>query len=223
MVVARHSIRLIFLAAGILHTQVSCLKDMPRSEEDLPHALQWNPDLAFPLGKDSFGMNQESGFDSVHWEPDTNGIPKWVNELEVVMAGKVDIDLSSMSQNLDDVDQILFRLNMYNGFPHEMSTQAYFMGADGNPVDSMFESGAILVNPGGITGNGEIIDPAVLRSDVIMDQERIDRIWQVTEILFRAVIRDVEAEEIDTAMINYYHNYHFDLDVGMMVSLSLEL
>jgi len=212
------------MVTGALLVPVSCLKDMPKNEEDFPRVLQWNPDLAFPLGKESFGMNAESGFDTTLWDLDpVSGFPKWVNQVEVEMSGRVLLDLSSASQDVEDIHEILLRLNMSNGFPHEMLTQAYFIDENENRLDSMFSMGPILVNPGGIPGNGEVIDPATLRTDVTLSHERILVIWDAKEILLRAVISDIKPEELDTATIDFYHNYHFDLDIGMMVSLSLEL
>jgi len=211
------------LLAIMLPVMFSCLKEMPESGEDLPQSLQWNPDLAFPLGFDSFGLNAESGFDTTLWELDTlfPHLPLWVDEVSVEMTGRVPFDLASLSQDIDHINEVLFRLNLYNGFPHEVLAQAYFVDINENLIDSMFATGRIPVNPGGIVGDGETIDPAVLRKDVVFDHDRLEPLEQATEIILSALITD-HSENIDTAMIDYYRNYHFDVDIGVMVSITLD-
>ncbi len=66
-----------------------------------------------------------------------------------------------MTSSLEDLNQILFRINMYNGFPHDVLAQAYFVDIDMNEIDSMFSDGHITLNPGGIQGNGETIEALV--------------------------------------------------------------
>ena len=130
---------------GLLLILSSCMKDKP---ESFPGELEWNPALAFPLGDDSFGLNAESGFDTTLFELDTiTELPKWVGEFEVVMEGRIPIDLSSFSENIDDINQVMFRVNVFNGFPHEAQAQAYFIDIGMNMIDSMFSAGAIPVPP----------------------------------------------------------------------------
>jgi hypothetical protein len=208
------------VAAGLLCSPVSCLKDMPESADDLPQSLQWNPDLAFPLGADSFGLNEASGFDTARWDPDTiTGLPRWVSQLEVEMTGTVPVDLSSLSQDIDHVNRVLFRINLYNGFPHEAMAQAYFTDLDGNRIDSMFGSGPVAVNPGGVVGNGESIDPAMFRRDVVYNKEQVRSLAQAVEIRMQAVFAH---PDVDTALIPFYANYHFDVDVGIMASITID-
>ena len=129
---------LVFILLGA----VSCLKDLP---ESVPDTLEWNPEVAFPLGEDSFGLNAVSGFDTSLLDLDTiTGLPDWVEKVEpfeVVMKGTLDINLSSISDNLDHLNRILFRVNAYNGFPNEILAQAYFQDAGLNTIDSMFSEG----------------------------------------------------------------------------------
>jgi len=210
------------LVTGILLVPVSCLKEMPRSEKDLPQSLQWNPDLAFPLGNDSLGLNEGSGFNDALWELNADSIPVWIDQGTVEMSRSIPFDLASLSQDIDHVNGVLFRLNLYNGFPHEVITQAYFVDLEQNRIDSMFGEGPETVNPGGIVGIGETVDPSYLRRDVTFSKDRIELLGQATEILVNAWITGY-ADDIDTALIDFYRSYQFDVDVGIMVSIILDL
>lgn len=188
--------------------------------ESVPDTLEWNAEVAFPLGEDSFGLNAVSGFDTSLLDLDTiTGFPEWIDHLEVVMEGTLDINLSSISENLDQINRLLFRVNAYNGFPNEVLAQAYFQDAGMNTIDSMFSEGPMEVPAGHKEGNGETIKPAYARQDAVFDKEQIQPLANATVIVFKATILIFD---LDSTLIPYYPTYHFDLDIGAMLDLSIE-
>lgn len=204
---------ILLLFSGLL---VSCLKDKP---ESLPEKLEWNPGLAFPVGIDRFGLNAESGFDTTLFELDTlTGLPEWVGRVEVTMTGRVDFDLSAFNSNNEEIKQILFRVGLFNGFPHEVLAQAYFIDEGENLIDSMFSDGAIPLPPGTPILNEEIINPSKLIVDAVFGEERIQGLYQSTEIILKAVIAN---PEIDTTLIPYYRQYYIDMELGILTDLTL--
>ena len=149
----------------------SCLKDMP---ESIPENLEWNPELAIPLGEENYGLNLESGFDTLLFELDSlTGLPEWIEMQVIILEGRMDFDLSTLSENLDHVNRILMRVNIYNGFPNDLLAQAYFVNDNAQIVDSMFNSGSMPVPPGTVIGDGETIDPAYRRKDALFDTQRL--------------------------------------------------
>jgi hypothetical protein len=214
---SRHTGRFLVMAWFALGMSLSsCLKDLP---ESLPKEVDWNPELAFPLGQDRFGLNPESGFDTALFQLDTlTGLPQWVNEVEIVLEGSIEFDLSSLNESLDDLQAILFRVNVYNGFPNEAHAQAYFMDAASGFIDSMFREGAIAVPPGRLLGNGESMDPSAARRDARFDGDRLEALQDATGILLRATLKN---PEIDTSLIPWYPDYYIEVDIGAMLDLSL--
>lgn len=203
--------------AGLLFLSVSCMKDKP---ESLPQHLVWDPEVAFPIGSDSFGLNAESGFDTTLFDLDTiTQLPKWVSMVEIVLEGSVDFDLSSLNANVDELNSILFRASVFNGFPNDVLAQVYFLDSGSNFIDSMFTEGAIPVPPGKVLGNGETIDPAVARQDAVFESDRIESLEDVSVILLRAIILN---PEIDTLLIPYYPYYEINTEIGAMLDLTIE-
>ena len=206
-------ISLLLILAGFS----SCMKDKP---EDFPEKVIWDPELAFPIGMKQYGMNAESGFDTTLFEEDpSTGLPLWVNKVEVLMEGSIYFDLSKLDSKIDSVDWIMFRLGIYNGFPNEVMTQAYFLDATSSVLDSMFSEGPHTVPPGTPISEGESIDPSYSRIDATFDRERLSSLENTTEILFRALFLN---RYIDTNLVPYYPNYEIDVEIGMMTKLTIE-
>lgn len=194
---------------------VSCLKNKP---ESLPENLVWNPDLAVPVGIDRFGLNAESGFDTTLFELDTlTGLPKWVG-IEVIMTGRVDFDLSAFESSNENINRVLFRVGLHNGFPHEVMAQAYFTDEGSVVIDSMFSEGAIPVPPGVPLGDEVIIDPSALIVDAIFEDDRLEELHRATEIILKATIVN---PEIDTTLFPYYRYYYIDMELGIMSDLTI--
>lgn len=195
----------------------SCLKEMPKS---LPERFEWDPELAFPLGEKQFGMNQESGFDTALFQVfDTlTGLPGWVFTTELLFEGTVDFNLASFSENTDHLNRLLLRIQIENGFPQEFLTQGYFR-VSGLEVDSVFPGGPVLLGPGTPVKGGETIRPYTILHDIVFSRERLVALQDVTGILFRVLIMNVQ---LDTAHIPYYPTYHFDVGMGAMIDLDLE-
>lgn len=205
---------ILLLISGFL---LSCLRDKP---ESFPENLEWNPELAFPIGIDRFGLNAKSGFDTTLFELDTlTGLPEWADpEVELLMTGKVKFDLSAFEASNENINRVLFRVSLHNGFPHEVMAQAYFRDEAAIVIDSMFSEGAIPVPAGVPLRDERIIDPSVLIGDAVFEDDRIEELHRAIEIVLKASIIN---PEIDTTLFDYYRSYYIDLELGIMTNLTI--
>jgi hypothetical protein len=195
----------------------SCMKDKPEAQ---PENLEWNPQLALPLGEVEFGLNSESGFDTVLLEEDTvSGFPLWMDQSVVVMTGVFDFDPSTITENLDKLNRILFRVNSSNQFPHTMYSQAYFRDGGGTYIDSMFLEGPVESPAAKVSDMGGLIDPGLAQHDALIEGERIPGLANAQSILFQS---SFFVENVDTSLIPAYPTFLFQIDSGLMLDLSFE-
>jgi len=200
----------------LLFVAVSCMKDRP---EELPQHLVWNPELAFPLGKDTFGLNAESGFDTSLFELDTiTGLPDWFEEDTIYLEGTMDFEVSSLLNNLENINRILLRVNIYNQFPHEVYSQAYFVDDAMNYIDSIFHEGPETTGPGQVNKDGSVTS-AHSRKDAVFDRERVFALGSATSVYFRA---GFFISDVDSTLIPYYRDFEYIVDMGAMVDLITE-
>jgi hypothetical protein len=203
--------------AGLLLLLASCLKDKP---ESFPEEIVWNPELAFPLGSDTLGMNEESGFNMTLFDLDTlfPYLPRWIDEAEIPLDGSIEFDLASLNASTEEINRILFRFSILNGFPNDLLAQGYFLGQDSIRIDSMFEGGPVAIPPGKVRGSGETIEPARVTQDALFGRDRIGPLEDASMIQFRTTIVN---PEIDTTLIPFYPDYTIDVEIGAMLDLTL--
>lgn len=195
----------------------SCLKDAP---ESLPGTIQWNPELAFPLGEDSYDLFNVTGFDSTEIDLDTvTGLPEWVERVEVVMEGELDMDLAAIMANIEQINGILFRVNFENGFPDEIFAQGYFRSNGGPDLDSMFSGGPVPVPPALIREDGTLQKAGTAQQDATFNRDRILALENATTLYLKAffVVTDP-----DSSLIPHYPGFQFSVQLGAMFDLSLE-
>jgi hypothetical protein len=203
----------VLLAGTVLFLMLtpSCMKDKP---EALPENLEWNPQLALPLGEEEFG------FDTLLLEVDTvSGNPLWMDLSEVVMTGVVDFDPSIISDNLDKLNRILFRVNSSNQFPHTMYSQAYFLDGGGTYIDSLFQEGPVESPAAKVSDMGKLIDPGLAQHDALIEGERIHALTNAQSILFQSIFI---VGNVDTSLITAYPTFLFQIETGLMLDLSFE-
>jgi hypothetical protein len=201
----------------LLLLAVSCMKDRP---DALPDKLEWNPEFAIPLGADEFGLNAKSGFDTSLLEYDTiSGLPGWVEKDTIFLEGVMDFDMSSILENLEHINRILLRVNIHNGFPHEVYSQAYFRDAGMNTIDSLFDMGPVTTPPARIAQDGSLQNYGYSRVDAIFSVERLMSMRASDAMYFRA---GFFVAGVDSVLIPFYRDFEYVVDIGAMLELSTE-
>ncbi|MBN1133317.1 MAG: hypothetical protein JXR52_10480 [Bacteroidales bacterium] len=208
----KYSLFLILVAVA----PFSCMKEAP---ETLPEEFDWDPEIAFPVGETSLGMNEASGFDMVLLDTnDLTGYPYWVELLNLPIEDSADFDFRNFFGASEQVTRILIRVNVTNEFPETASLQAYFRNSNGILLDSMFTDVPMLVERGDVNEQGEPVRPSFSSEDVVFTGDRLDNIQNCATISFRLLIDNPGP---DPDFIPFYPTYHIDIQLGAMFQLTL--
>lgn len=196
----------------------SCLSDMPDS---ISSDSGLNPSIAFPLGKTSVGLNSVSGFNEALLEtnPLTNE-PYWVEFEQIPLSYSMQFNMGDIYQNSEEVVELLFRLNIYNGFPADVQVQVYFLDYSGFATDSVFSDGPLGLNPATAKDNGEITSKPHEQKDILFNSERIDNLQFVDRVMVSVVF---STEGIDKDLVEYYDDYLVDVQIGVKANLKFGL
>jgi len=197
----------------------SCLKDVPEDFNN-PES-EWNPSFSVPIGYTTLAMNEESGFNMALFNDlDNSGFPDWIDEIDIPFNYSIPFNMSEITPFSEQIVQIMFRINTYNGFPAIAKGQIYFQDESFQIIDSAFVDGALSVGAGTIIGNGEEIHPTYLKRNIFIDGARLDKFLNVRNILIEGAIENLL---LDTALIDFYRNYTLDVQLGLQVELKLSL
>ena len=211
----KYSYLLILISIIIL--SFSCLDDVP-DDFDNPKST-WNPNFSIAIGHTSLGMNEGSGFDTLLLLIDAmTGFPFWIEEVDVPLIYTMPFDMEELGEFSEEIISVMFRLNFYNGFPANAKAQIYFLDIYNQVIDSLFSNEPLLINPGTINANGELVKKHHYQSDVFLSQDKIDNLSTVRNLLIKGGIQNLA---LDTALIDNYPSYSLDIQMGLQVELSL--
>ena len=195
----------------------SCLDDVP-DDFDNTETI-WNPSFSVAVGQTSLAMNEESGFNmDLLNDGDLSGFPDWIDEIDLEMEYKMPFDMEGITDFSEEIIRVMFRLNIDNGFPAVAYAQVYFLDINENAVDSVFVNGSSSFDPAEANSNGEIVKKMYSQNDIVFENDKIDNLSTVRNILIQGGINNLS---LDTALVDYYPNYSFDVQMGLQVEISL--
>lgn len=131
---------------------------------------------------------------------------------------KKDINLDSTFKNLEDieeVEEVSFRLFMENDFPIDVDFQLYFMDDNNNLIDSLITSDQLLIESATVGADGRIITPNVYTVDISMNKARF-------ELIRQASIGKIEAKLNTYNNGSGYPDVKFFNDYGLSVKLGVQ-
>ncbi|HBX52623.1 MAG: hypothetical protein A2W98_14630 [Bacteroidetes bacterium GWF2_33_38] len=118
------------------------------------------------------------------------------------------------------IDWILFRLNVDNGFPTDMSIQAYFCDSVYNKLDSLFLDETELIQSGVIDSDGRVVEKTYKTTDLLFSHNRIEGLKDCKYMLFKGTVTTTNNA---TVLVKFYSDYTIDLKFSMQAQIGLPL
>jgi hypothetical protein len=192
----------------------SCLNDLP---ESISSDVEVNTSLAFPIGETSLELNEISGFneDLLQINPLTNK-PYWVEYEEIPLVYSMSFEVGDIYQSAEEIVQLVFRLNIYNEFPSDVEIQLYFFDSNGFMQDVLFQNGPLELKAAKVDENGTVLSKTHEKKDIVFESGRIQNLQLVNTLTVSVVF---STKGIDENLVQYYQNYHVDIQIGVKADL----
>ncbi len=195
-------IAVFFIAPG-------CLKDFP---EQFPTEYEWRPLLAFPIGDADFGLLIPHGFDTLLMQQDSTGIYMYDTLDQIPLYGSIGFDFEKVLGKRDEINMALLRVNTYNGFPIEVTVQAYLKDYRDSIIDSLFIP-ELIMKRGILSGGGQTAVAVHSQREILFDEERLDILEQTKNITFKGELNSVP----------FFHKYFFKVQMAAILGINSEL
>lgn len=90
-------------------------------------------------------------------------------------------------QNLKDIEYAEFKMIADNGMPIDLSVQGYFLGENGQVLDSLFQNvlGGQLLRGASVNANGDVIAPTQQIAYIPIDAPKLNRVRAATRLALR--------------------------------------
>ena len=196
----------------------SCLKDAPKYVEG-PSSI-WNPDISIALGYSNLMMNSESGFDTTLLRDlSQSGFPDWIDLIDIPLNYSISFDFGEITEETDDIERVMFRINTANSFPVSAEAQVYLVNSNDRIIDSLFSEASVL-EKAMVEADGRVVRRSISQTDIVFEDQRLDNLENLREILMRTKINNMD---LDTNLIPHYTDFVLDIQVGLQIKIKTDL
>ena len=121
----------------------------------------------------------------------------------------------------DDIEELvymLFRFNLTNGFPIDVSAQIYFVDENYLVLDSLITTETNIL-PGAITGgypDYRVIESVNKITDILIDRSRLNNVLNSEYLIFKTSL-----STSDQQLVKIYEDYHIGIKLGTIAGLNI--
>lgn len=152
-------------------------------------------------------------------------------EVELPLWGYIDRfhGTDTMEFNLEEefedpevIERLLIRINIDNGLPIFVESQAYFLNENHEIIDSVIQANDIrLIESATIDNNGQVISKTNKTIDLEITGERLEQIMATKHLLYKASASTTNAANDE--VIKIYPDYEVDFNVAIEADLDINV
>ena len=188
------------------------LSSLPDSLSYLPDSLAGLPDSIAIKVLDSLGVANSLGLDSIYY----NNQIRYLFQKKIPLNDNFDYSFSDIIEEYDNIDSLLFRIYVKNGFPTNTNIQIYMVDSANNIIDSLFATPSNKnFPPANIDDNEKVLEPSVGSVDVPFDSTRIKKLKLTKNVLFNV---DIYATSDKIQKIKFYSYYEIYIKLGVRLT-----
>jgi len=145
-------------------------------------------------------------------------LPLYLRISEAVTTDTLAIDLSDLDDSMsDDVEEVSLKLNVKNDFPLDVNLMILFGDSlSGNVLDSLEVD---LLKAAEVDDNGKTIAPEIYTTEISLDSDQIDALFDANQILLDIKIASYDFEN---KAVRLYTNYTFEIEAGVRIKSKIE-
>jgi hypothetical protein len=127
----------------------------------------------------------------------------------------------NFNEDLSQLESVMFRLNIDNGFPVELKSQITFLDDNYNPIFSTFNTPESVVSPALVDNNGRVNQRIKKITDINLTQDQILLLSGVKYVLLNAVAQTLDGT--NGQVIKLFDDYTLDFKLGLQVQGKINL
>lgn len=196
------------LYAGLIICTVlsSCIK---HDYSNVSDSFSWEPIVSGPFYKQELTSNLYLGDNDFKYD--------YINLGEVNIGDTIDFDFDDIF-NVDEVQQLMFRIEIKNGYPADLKIEANYLDTDFNLIKPVLQE-PLQVGQPKVDDKGNVSEVPILLHDEYVNAETISEISDAKHIFFLVNLTNVDDREV---VVDQLDTYKVDFNLGIRAYLKIE-
>lgn len=152
-------------------------------------------------------------------------LPFWGRATLFAMQDTLDFNVADAIKDsgdftMDNIEYVMFKLNVENGMPMDVIFQLYFTDTLFNVYDSLFytPTESQIIQSGVLNSAGRIVAPFTKISEIKFENARLQKLRPVQKVLIRGTVKTTNNA---TENVRFYSDYAIRVKFGMQVQASV--
>ncbi len=186
-----------------------CVKeDLSKISDD----FIWEPTFSFPISELDLGTDDYNGSQGFLGYYNTNQ--------EVLISEYTKFSFNDITNNAEEVKELMFRFNIENNFPANLEVYGYYIDQFGNIIKSILQDPPLDINAAETNDDGNVIKSNSIIHDISLHAEDDELINSVRQILLIIYFKELDESP---NVIQQIDNYNVDVSVGVRAALEVPL
>ena len=127
----------------------------------------------------------------------------------------------NFNEDVSQLESVMFRLNIDNGFPVELKAQIVFLDQNNLPVFTVFNTPESVVSSALVNSSGRVNQRTKKITDINLSAAQIALLPNVKHLLIRAVSQTLNGPS--GLVVKIYDDYTLNLKLGLQVQAKIQL
>ena len=195
--------------SGLLLSLFACTEKLKTPDTN----SKWQPELAFPIGKDTLKMVDEiTGARNLHLIPAGTDIPSYS------LRDSSYVNFSNMLDDDNIVTKLVFNLSVNSEVPFDLKTELFLTDKAGTVLKTIYVP-AFVIKKGIFDAAGFFQKSTLSRSQVTLQQSELD-IMQ--EVRYAKFVFTFDVDDVDRAQLTHLVKAKLDYHLSSQIHFSLQ-
>jgi hypothetical protein len=121
----------------------------------------------------------------------------------------------SLTQDVSNIESVMFRLWVNNGFPTQFVTNIIFTDADYSPLFNVFSSPNDVISSALVDGNGKVNQKTEKITDIVLTPEQISKLGNAKHIIINGVAGTINGTS--GQIVKFFESYTLDMKLSTQI------
>jgi len=122
---------------------------------------------------------------------------------------------SETIENIENIESLMIRINVDNGFPVELLSQVIFLDSNNVTLFDLMDAPENVIESALIDANGRVNQNTLKITDININETKIEQISEARYIVVNAVSQSLDGN--NGTVVEFYDDYKLNVKIGMQV------
>lgn len=136
---------------------------------------------------------------------------------EFTYGDTIPFSFTDLAENIDEIDEIVFKLVAKNGFPTDAKLAVNLLNPNYGIVTNLIQDDLLT---SGTVENNKVVSPSIFKPEIKIEKNEIKNSANTAYLSFTATVQTTQGGNI---FVDFYSNYKIEIHIGVIAKLNVHV